>query len=265
MDENTYISQVNASGFPFQLRVEHEIRSTFEEHKWHVSAVEHKWKNRETGEEGFIDIVLEKVINSSSLYYLVIECKRMKEGSCVFIKKPDDIERCNADLLYFTLRHQENKIAFWRKNCPYPKSYISSYCAVPGQGDKNTPMLERICDSLLNSVESIADELFEKMPKPNSDVGLITRVFIPAVVINTELQSCSINPEEISLSLGKIEKNQGRILPVPYIRFQKSFGTKFDSSESSSNLKEINKANQRTIFVIHAQSLKEFLGILGNP
>jgi len=42
-DTETTLKQINKSGFPFQLRVEHEIRMTEQQHGWSVASREHPW------------------------------------------------------------------------------------------------------------------------------------------------------------------------------------------------------------------------------
>jgi len=259
MSELNERSQINASGFPFQIRVEHEIQSTLSKHKWRISATEHKWRNRETKEEGFIDIILEKRISSWSSHYLVIECKRMKLGGCIFLNRPEDHSKPNAVLLSFAKSHSGEASPGWNKYEPDPSSLIACYCAVPGQSDKQTPMLERICDSLLDSVESLADELYSKTIIPGSNAPGISSLFIPTVVVNTELKSCFINPQDISLSEGELKDDQGLIKAVPYVRFQKSFCTRYKSPANGIDLTALNAANQRTVFIVHAASLINFL------
>lgn len=252
-------AQINASGFPFQIRVEHEIRSTYSQHRWRVSAVEHKWKNKATSQDGFIDIIVEKNLIPGVSHYLIIECKRMKMGGCVFINGPEDVQEHSAVLLGFRKDHNGEAHPCWRKYDPDPQSHIASYCAVPGQDDKQTPMLERICDSLLDSAESLADELFSKVPKPQPGSLGTKSLFVPAIVVNTELKSCVVDPKDIALDEGEFKDGHGTIASVPYIRFQKNFGTRYSSAEHAVDLKDINKANQRTVFVVNAGSLVAFL------
>ena len=252
-------TQINASGFPFQIRVEHEIRSRYSEHRWRVSAVEHKWKNKATGQEGFIDIIVEKNPVLGISHYLIIECKRMKMGGCVFLNGPEDSEEHRAILLDFRKSHNGEEHPCWRKYDPDPRSLIATFCTVPGQHDKQTPMLERICDSLLDSAESLADEMFSKAPKPQPGSLGIKSLFIPAIVVNTELKSCAIDPKDITLDEGELKDGHGALASAPYIRFQKNFGTRYNSLDNAVDLKDINKANQRTVFVVNAGSLVTFL------
>lgn len=44
--DNDALRQVNRSGFPFQLRVEHDVRATENVHHWSVASREHAWDDR---------------------------------------------------------------------------------------------------------------------------------------------------------------------------------------------------------------------------
>jgi hypothetical protein len=70
------LKQINRSGFPFQLRIEHEIRTTQSNHGWLVTSRDHPWRKPDSESSGFIDLVL----NREDLPYdrLVIECKRVR-------------------------------------------------------------------------------------------------------------------------------------------------------------------------------------------
>jgi hypothetical protein len=75
--DHTWRDQVNASGFPFQIRVAEEVRASIKVHAWNVIVPEHRWVNRDDKTDGFIDLVLQKNIGNLSCH-MVIECKRVK-------------------------------------------------------------------------------------------------------------------------------------------------------------------------------------------
>src|SRR5687768_3273234 len=72
---------VNDSGYPLQIRLEKWVEETRQNHKWRASATEHRWVNSETGEDNYIDLILER---ESFNLRLVIECKRIV-GSWTFL------------------------------------------------------------------------------------------------------------------------------------------------------------------------------------
>src|SRR5690349_11714772 len=62
---------VNASGIPFQLRIELEIRASRDQHPWDVAGHEVPWQDPLTSLSGFADLVLE-----NGNMRVVVECKR---------------------------------------------------------------------------------------------------------------------------------------------------------------------------------------------
>jgi hypothetical protein len=78
-DRNYYaVKSINRSGFPFQLRIENDIRVSGTEHLWTVESSEHAWRSADGQRSGFADLVL-KHQNLSTLR-IVIECKT---GDCI--------------------------------------------------------------------------------------------------------------------------------------------------------------------------------------
>jgi len=73
---------INSSGFPLQIAVKNVVDDSFDVHAWRTRYTEHSWKNPDTGESGFIDIVLS---NHLGHYNLVVECKRVKDTSWIFL------------------------------------------------------------------------------------------------------------------------------------------------------------------------------------
>lgn len=70
---------VNASGFLFQSRVEHEVDSTIRRPGWKVLAREYAWRDQK-GEEHYADMILGK-----GAMFFVVECKRTQQADWVFV------------------------------------------------------------------------------------------------------------------------------------------------------------------------------------
>jgi hypothetical protein len=85
MDDKQLLSIVNASGFPFQLRVQQVIRESQSQHMWGVISAEHRWAIPEENREGFIDLVLEAWPRRMMSVRMVLECKRVRGGCWVFL------------------------------------------------------------------------------------------------------------------------------------------------------------------------------------
>ena len=260
MDDNVFRKQVNASGFPFQLRVEHEIRASYDKHGWLPLAQEHRWVNTMSGTEGFIDLVLEKTIPPYLFWYMVIECKRIRGGSWVFLNpRSPHQQRYSAHALVTNRQHNKPVSTIWVKADFTPESPVSSFCTVPGQGDRDTPMLERISGELLDSLESLATKQLNIGPEVSQAFPEVKAIYVPVIVTNTELVICKFEPSEIDLSEGILTGKSGEFQSVPFIRFQKSFTTRYTTATVPMSLRETNKENERTILVVHAPRLPDFL------
>ena len=73
---------VNSSGFPLQIGIEHLVRSQTLSHGWKVRYKEHSWNNKQTGNAGFIDLVL---VDGDGTSAMVVECKRVQDTSWIFL------------------------------------------------------------------------------------------------------------------------------------------------------------------------------------
>ncbi len=263
MDDNTFRKQVNASGFPFQLRVERLIIDTSNEHNWRPSAQEHPWINFESKREGFIDLILEKGINREIVWYMIVECKRTRgDGKWIFLNPYESMEKFDAYVLLAEREQNKKTSPLWLKTQPSPAMISSSFCTVPGQSDKNTPMLERISAELLDSVESLAEAQLNVEPLepiPGFHVQWNRAVYIPVIVTNTELVVHQFNPTDVDLSEGIIPSEVGEFKTVPFVRFQKSMSTRFTTDKIPMSLREANLESQRTVIIVHAPSFPQLL------
>jgi hypothetical protein len=257
MEDSAFRNQINASGFPFQLRVEAEIKDSFNKHRWYKTGSEYYWKNYQSEAEGFIDLILSKG-NSSSTWYMVIECKRVRGGSWVFLCPEDYINNCNDyHLLTRHLSDKSNSLV-WVNNIVLPSGPVSSFCTVPGQGDRDNPMLERVCGQLLDSLESLATkEIYGSNSSPNDFER--KSYFTPVLITNSDLIVSHFALKEIGLSDGMLADSHGVFQSVPYLRFQKSFATEYSTEKTALNLRESGKEDQRTIFIVNASNITDFL------
>jgi len=261
LDKPQLLKQVNASGFPFQERIRHEIESSQREHGWRVLAPEHRWALRDSpGEEGFIDLVLGKSVFPERMLYMVIECKRTRGGSWVFLHPAGDPTDRN-DVSTLCVRHESDTVIrrFWKRTWCDPESPISSFCAVPGQGNKATPMLERVASDLLLSVEGLSHEVTD-LTTANALSYPALSTYVPVLVTNTPLVVCRFDPTRVGLASGLLEDGEADLAAVPLARFRKSLSTTLPPENADPvDLRNANETSQRTILVVHASHLREFL------
>jgi hypothetical protein len=258
--QDDVLKQVNRSGFPFQLGVEHAIRTTSDAHGWAVASREHPWRNPDGESSGFIDLVLRH--EHFNAFRLVIECKRVKAD------KGDDSRQLRWLFLSPDGGSKETKLAscfeveggnsLWDNVNVAPASPESGFCALPSDEPRNRPILERLAVEVLESVEGLAQE---EANIEGSQVGRTYHdlIFIfPAIVTNAEIMVCRFDPGRIRIADGTLDAADAEVESVPFVRFRKSLATGFPRGWVR-DLHAANNARERTVFVVNAAFLQKFL------
>lgn len=260
MDEEEIksLKLINDSGFPFQLRVEHEISSTSNTHQWKVVSKEHAWKDERSGDEGFIDLVLR---HQNMILEMVIECKRRRGEAARWVFLVTDEQKQykrNIRCLWADSIPNKKALHGWADFSIIPSSPESEFCAVAGQSDRDKPMLERMSEELLNAMECLAFEEMQLAQLQNPPESHRC-IYIPAIVTTARLDVCRIDPADISLDDGTVPPDKGNIETVDFVRFRKSLSTELTSGFSPSNLEGANRDKERTILIIHAPKISRVL------
>lgn len=240
-------SVANSSGFPLQIGVTHAINQSQE---WRVVVEEHPWHSDETGAEGFIDIVA--MNRHPGFGAMIIECKRVRQAAWVFLlPKTPPTMRSHATV--WDSRRADRNWAYynWNNWQAEPNTYQSQYCAIPGQEQGRRNLLERTASDLVDSVEAIAHQEF-KLIEQNGTANF-SRIYVPMLVTTARLFATSFDPATITLKDGTLPTDPA-IMEVPYIRFRKALSVGAGSS-SVNSLSELNNASERTVFVVHAESV----------
>jgi len=268
-NQEDMLKQINKSGFPFQLRVEHEIQLTQQEHHWSVASREHPWTSADKTASGFIDIVLKH--DQLSTFRLVIECKRIKADDArqlrwVFLL-PDQESQSTMLTSCFEVEGWGRRdtagesawgdLRVWDNVRLMPASVQSEFCILQSDEQRRQPILESLATEVLDSIEGLAEE--EVNIERSLGQPAHTRLFIfPAIVTNAEIAVCRFDPANIKITDGTLDAKDVEITTVPFIRFRKSLATNFPQGMFY-YLEAANKARERTVFVVNAASLPEFL------
>lgn len=268
-NQDSTLKQINKSGFPFQLKVEHEIRLTQQKHNWSVASREHPWTSLDKASKGFIDLVLKH--DKFSTFRLVIECKRIRAEDTrqlrwVFLI-PDKDTQPTALASCFEIeiwgKPDQAGGATWRDIRVWdnvglrPASLQSEFCILQSDEQRRQPILESLSADVLESIEGLAEE--EVNIEKSLGQSVSARLFIfPAIVTNAEIAVCRFDPANIKIADGTLETGDVEITTVPFIRFRKSLATDFPQG-AFYYLEAANKARERTVFVVNAASLPEFL------
>jgi hypothetical protein len=249
MDPSDANGILNASGFPFQMRISHEIRNHPGKHNWQVLAEEYPWKNAETDESGFAD-----TIAGYGAVRLIIECKRGADSTWLFLSSSIDEKQGRTVHCYCTdSEKDEPDIASWALLALSPPSPSASFCIVRGQADKE-PMLERIAATQIKATESIATK--EQLIRRNTRMHYYG-FYLPVVVTSARLLLYRIDLNKVDISNGKINTEKMDYEEVPFVRFQKAFSAKHTSAAET--IEESTKEDLRTLIVINSTKLVEFL------
>lgn len=245
------LSIVNASGFPFQIAVETEIRRTISQHGWKIASSEHAWKHPVNGETGFIDIVLS---HSSDIFRAVIECKRPRKGTWVFLVSHEAQLTSRLRGRWINCESVNNSHSGWSDFDFAPHSLESSVCVVRGQGEGAPTMIERLARQLIESTQALSRQ--EKAIAERRQYSE-TRIYIPMIVTAASLIVCRTDPKNISLAEGDL--SDAEFEKAEMIRFRKSLTTDLSDEFSPRDLQEENLDKERTILVVNALSLGETL------
>jgi len=252
-DQNLLLNLTNTSGFVFQIGVRHEIERTSENHGWTILAEEHHWRHPENGQSGFIDLVASH--NPEVAFRMVIECKRATDQKWIFLVPISNLQPVTRTSIFWADRDLVDQGGWaWDTDNTEPNSIESSFCVVKGQADKNTPMLERITDILLPSVEAVALEEMSLVPhSPIRAHGF----YLPVIVTNAKLYSCVFDPAHVSMDSGRL--SNGEIKEEKMVRFRKGLITGFKEEMKARDLTDANEQKQRSIWVVNSSYLAEIL------
>ena len=213
---------------------------------------EHPWRCAESGNNGFIDIVLTDVHNTQRM---VIECKRVRDTEWVFLDPSISVnDRRHTRFWMSYIENYKTKVFDWHDGVVDPSSPETEFCVVHGQDKNSKPMLERIASELVDATESFAKEEFKLYDKRESD---FLGFYFSAIMTTAELKICKFKPEDISIENGELSKAEFTI--VPFVRFRKCLTSTIHLNTPFKLIKEVAKAKERTVFVINATKMIDVL------
>jgi hypothetical protein len=242
----------NASGFPLQIAVEHQVRNS--RLGWSVYSVEHPWKNDHSGESGFIDLILEKWN-----VFLTLECKRVRDSSWIFLLPKDDENRRRRHAVgWVSVEDEAGSGHFahfgWNDLSLSPSSPQSMFCAIRGQ-EAHTRSLERVASELVAATEAFAFKHPEV--RANARLPEIRRFYFNVIVTTAQLAICEFQPDAVSLKDGTVDVAQTTI--VPFVRFAKALSTSTLGIPREATYVDYGQEHRHTTFVVNAEHLLNFL------
>jgi len=136
------------------------------------------------------------------------------------------------------------------------------------EDERRRSLFEHAGSELIESVEAFADQenwIFNQVWRKTKEGAQFQGFYVPVIVTTAQLMVSCCNPSSISLHDGCLSDN-AVINEVPYMRFQKSFNlppsnwiTSSPPNGLLSSVKELHDLTERTILVVDATKLQEFL------
>lgn len=250
------LEAVNASGYLLQLKLEREAESNKKLHLFQSIRREVLWKHPDTGEAGFIDLVLD-----SGRPRLIIEAKRVSNEEWIFLLPEwrgdqSPLKKTTRARLVWLCRRggdapvHDSECAELHTN---PESYEAAFCVLKPEGQGKKQSLEAMCRELLQSVEAHAcqERSFETGP------SAVVRVLVPVIVTTAKLWAMYFDVDAVSLEDGMLKSDATEQCDVPWVRFRKPLSTEVPSS--AADLGKLVQASERTVFIVQA---KHFVGFL---
>lgn len=256
---------VNHSGYPLQIHLAEWINNTYgQRHRWNVLVQEHRWVHRETNIDGYIDLVLDR---KGFDVRLVIECKRIYGSWTFLIPTEKPVEERKLTLL--CAQHIPESYSWPELNLK-PKSFESSFCVMETSGQNDSRTLERLSGELLLSLEHLALEetrvFSSALKKINPDLTSDqSRMFyLPVIVTTAKLQTIAFDPSNIDIKNGRIDETKSSISDIDFIRLRKNLTTTIKNDlPRIYSLKDVNRANDRSVFIVQAEKFIDFIEAIG--
>jgi len=232
---------LRGSGFPFQTAVRYAIRTHPARYRIHAS--EYPWRNRKN-EDSFLDIVA----NNRQLI-LTVECKKTKQEKYIFLLDLG-AEASTGDIFDFrclrlTLDAGRSGKVYCETHELDPKCPAAEFCVVSTNSKER--LLERDAAMLISATNSFAYDPREwqklNIPSPF--------LIVPVLITNADIYTVRYKPTEVSLESGEFVTMPEEQNHVPWVRFSKTFVAASGHD-----------TGYRSIFVVNASHLNEFLGKL---
>ena len=247
---------LNASGYLFQLRVRHEIESTQSDHGWRVSRWEEPWKHPEGG-TGFTDLVVSEPMFGTRL---VMECKRHVDGNWVFPISDDRVaERRHVRVLEVEKEERGSIGVVWHDLTSTLVCHESEFCVIDRKKGRQD-LLEDVSRTLLDEVDIEASKAAQELrtSERTGNPGAFRVCIVPVVVTNALLSVVTVHLDGISLLDGKAPDDVP-VEPVPFVRFRKTLALPGPSPIGARYHTDHRGPTERTVFVVQAQHIVEFL------
>lgn len=246
------LKEVNKSGFPLQMRIDHDVRNRPESlgagRRWQVIKTEVPWRDERNRDEGFVDLLV-----SNDIVCFVIECKRRTGGNWTFLVPPDQKSRRHMRFCITGLGRDLDCV-----DCGFfdPPSPEAEHCVVPGS-NSGERSLDRIASRLVRATECLAGD-FQQMDRGGAAIEKIA--FVPLILSVPKPAVAHVDPAAISIADGTLIPETA-IETVDFVRFRKAFSASsiLDDPGPHETLRNVFEDRERSVLVMHAEHFSAYL------
>jgi len=233
------------SGFPFQTAIAHVVATTGRSphDRWTVYRPEYPWRDW-SGKDEFLDLVI-----TQGRWFAAVECKKTEKEIFTFLR-PLAVSHTGSQHERVRCLRGDRRFNLFCEDWAFsPPSPDCSFCVVStSESGKDQRLLERDASLLVRATDAFAlsqEKRFEvnREPTPEDD-----RIYFSVIVTNAPIYTARYKPSDVSLESGKFVKNPEEVEVAPWVRFRKSFVSPVGID-----------LDDRTVFVVHAENLSEFL------
>jgi hypothetical protein len=254
-DQYTQLKSINASGYPLQIAIANAVKASSGSHGWRVLYEEHAW--RRDDREGFIDLVLE---HENLQVVLLIECKRLSDTKWEFLHPEGHAHARRIARARLVIRDEGSVRAnypIWADAPADPPTPVASFCVMPKERGGFT--VDAIAAELVAATEALEREECGYLDRRGGDSR---RLYFAAIVTTAPLSVCTFDPNTISLADGRIAEG-AKFVPVDALRYTKQLSTRPIGGVPVGLFGQegdvLVRAKERTVFVIRAEGLDDFL------
>ena len=259
---------VNASGFPLQMAIAGAVKDS---ERWVLEAEEFPWRDPEDSTR-FIDaIALQKQTqwgDASPVQALVIECKRARDTSWIFLRSKGEEARRFTRARVLVAPEGTDKLADgWADVTFDPRSPASEFCVIRNYASRvekddrsNSEILESTAAEVARATEAIAaleysmaESAPQQLPRPG-----VVRVYTPVIVTTAELFVCDGHYDKVDLASGELDAAVAKIHPVPFVRFTKTLGAP-RVTPTTATISDLASDARQTVIVVQARNISDFL------
>lgn len=152
-----------------------------------------------------------------------------------------------------TPKQPDLDVRIWDDVLLTPASFESEFCILPNDEQRRQPILEGLAVEVLEATEGIAQEEVGVQGSQRG-AGCLNLFMFPAIVTNAEIMACRFNSRDVNIKEGTLDPSNAEMFPVPFIRFRKSLTSDFPPGRFR-DLQDVQRARERTIFVVNAASM----------